>query len=191
MQIIVPDVDALAEHAVAAGAKLARPLRTSFTADRSGQFADPFGYTWIIATRKEEMSLEEMHRRFDAMMKQAEKKKSAVNPIPKGYRTVTPYMIAADGPALLEFAKQAFGAEETFRTVGSAGGLHGEVRIGDSMVMMGGGIPGREFHATPNTPCDPPLCPGLRCGLQAGPAGGRHVLSTSPKIRNTVSAPPA
>jgi PhnB protein len=51
----------------------------------------------------------------------------------------------------MEFAKQAFGAEETFRTVGSAGGLHGEVRIGDSMLMMGGGIPGREFHATPNT----------------------------------------
>jgi uncharacterized glyoxalase superfamily protein PhnB len=60
-------------------------------------------------------------------------------------------MIAADGPALLEFSKKAFGAEETFRAVGSAGGLHGEVRIGDSMLMMGGGIPGREFRATPNT----------------------------------------
>ena len=38
-----------------------------------------------------------------------------------------------------------------FRAVGTAGGLHGEVRIGDSMLMMGGGIPGREFRATANT----------------------------------------
>jgi PhnB protein len=35
--------------------------------------------------------------------------------------------------------------------VGPAGGLHGEVLIGDSMVMMGGGIPGREFKGAPNT----------------------------------------
>src|SRR6202022_625702 len=97
------------------------------------------------------MSLDEMHLRFRAMIKEQEKKKPAVDPVPKGYRTVTPYMIAADGPALMEFAKQAFGAEETFRSVGSAGGLHGEVRIGDSMLMVGGGIPGREFRATPNT----------------------------------------
>ncbi len=81
----------------------------------------------------------------------SEVKEPAVNPIPKGYRTVTPYLIAEDGPALLEFAKQAFGAEETFRAVGTAGGLHGEVRIGDSMLMMGGGIPGREFRSTANT----------------------------------------
>jgi uncharacterized glyoxalase superfamily protein PhnB len=52
---------------------------------------------------------------------------------------------------LLEFTKQAFGAEETFRAIGTAGGLHGEVRIGDSMLMVGGGISGREFRATPKT----------------------------------------
>jgi len=95
------------------------------------------------------MSAEEMYRRFNAM--QARAKKPEVNPIPRGFRTVTPYLVAEDGPALLEFAKQAFGAEETFRAVGSAGGVHGEVRIGDSMLMMGGGIPGREFRSTPNT----------------------------------------
>src|SRR5256712_7277189 len=95
------------------------------------------------------MSAEEMTRRFRAMMTPA--KKSEVAPIPKGYRTVTPYLVAQDGPALLEFAKQAFGAEETFRTVGSAGGLHAEARVGDSMLMIGGGIRGREFRSTPNT----------------------------------------
>ena len=39
---------------------------------------------------------------------------------------------------LVEFVKEAFGATETFRTTGSAGGLHAEVRIGSSMVMIGG-----------------------------------------------------
>ncbi|MFL5591537.1 MAG: VOC family protein [Ktedonobacteraceae bacterium] len=35
--------------------------------------------------------------------------------------------------------KQAFGAAELLRTTGSAGGIHAEVRIGDSVVMIGGG----------------------------------------------------
>lgn len=74
-----------------------------------------------------------------------------VNPVPRGYRMVTPYLVAQDGPALMEFAKQVFDAEEIFRVVGPAGALHGEVRIGDSMLMMGGGIPGRDFKPTPNT----------------------------------------
>ena len=89
--------------------------------------------------------------RRTSMATMTEAKKPGANPIPTGYRTVTPYLIAEDGPALLEFAKQAFGAEEMFRAVGTAGGLHGEVRIGDSMLMMGGGIPGREFRSTANT----------------------------------------
>jgi PhnB protein len=151
MRIHVPDADAFAEHAVAAGAKLAGPITDQFYGYREGTLLDPFGYTWSVSTVKEEMSVGEMHRRFRAMMKEGEPKEPAVSPVPKGYRTVTPYMIAQDGPALLEFAKQAFGAEEKFRAVGSAGGLHGEVRIGDSMIMMGGGIPGRDFRATPNT----------------------------------------
>jgi PhnB protein len=73
----------------------------------------------------------------------------AVDPVPKGYRTVTPYLVAQDGIGLIEFAKQVFGAEEIFRTVGGAGGVHCEVRIGDSMVMIGGGRPGHEFRSTP------------------------------------------
>jgi PhnB protein len=148
-RIFVDDVDAAAARAVAAGMKVSMPVKDQFYGYREGNFVDPFGYTWNLATVKEEMSVEEMHRRMKAEM--AEAPKPAVNPIPKGYRTVTPYLVAADGPALMEFAKQAFGAEETFRAVGTAGGLHGEVRIGDSMLMMGGGIPGREFRATPNT----------------------------------------
>jgi PhnB protein len=150
MSIQVPDVDAFVAHAVAAGAKLVSPPADQFYGYRDATLLDPFGYMWGARTVKEEMSVEEMHRRFRAMMKEEGTKKAGVSPVPTGYRTVTPYMIAQDGPALLEFANQAFGAEETFRAVGSAGGLHGEIRIGDSMVMMGGGIPGREFKGSPN-----------------------------------------
>jgi PhnB protein len=154
----VNDVDSFAERAVAAGMKVTRPLKDQFYGHRDVTFVDPFGYNWTAVTVKEEMSVEEMHRRMKGMTTgpeggplPAQKKGPAVNPIPPGYRTVTPYLVAEDGPALLEFAKRAFGAEEVFRAVGTAGGLHGEVRIGDSMLMMGGGIPGREFRATPNT----------------------------------------
>jgi len=143
-------VDAFAEHALAAGAKLVRPIADQFYGYREGTLLDPFGYSWAVSAVKEEMSVEEMHRRFRTMMKEEKAQKSTVKAIPEGYRTVTPYMIAADGPALMDFVKQAFGAEEMFRTVGSAGGLHAEVRIGDSMLMLGGGIPGHEFRSTAN-----------------------------------------
>jgi len=147
----VGDVDAFAERAVAAGLKMISPPRDQFYGRRDSTFVDPFGYTWRVYTVKEEMSIEEMHRRLKALQQDEATKKSAVEPIPKGYRTVTPYLVAQDGPALLEFTKQAFSAEEIFRGVGGAGGMHAEARIGDSMLMLGGGIPGREFRSTPNT----------------------------------------
>ncbi len=51
---------------------------------------------------------------------------------------------------LIGFIKQVFGAEETYRGIGSAGGTHCELRIGDSMIMCGGGpmIRGQEKPAT-------------------------------------------
>ena len=57
----------------------------------------------------------------------------------EGFRTITPYIIAERGEELIDFVKQAFGAHELFRAIGSAGGYHCEVRIGDSMLMLGGG----------------------------------------------------
>lgn len=66
--LYVPDVDALARQAVAAGAKEVRPVKDQFYGDRSGTFTDPFGHTWTIATHKEDVSPEEINRRFAAMM---------------------------------------------------------------------------------------------------------------------------
>ncbi|HKN61630.1 MAG TPA: VOC family protein [Candidatus Acidoferrales bacterium] len=146
LQLYVPDVDAFVSRAVEAGATIVRPIRDEFYGERTGQIEDPFGYTWVVATHKEEVSGEEMQRRMDAMMKQQPAAKPAVNPVPRGFRTLQPYLVAADGPALLDFAKEVFNAEEIMRAIGPVGGVHGEVRIGDTMFMIGGGIPGRAFE---------------------------------------------
>ena len=151
IKLMVENVDEFARQAVEAGAKIERPIQDQFYGERSGQISDPFGYTWIVATQKEAVSAEEMQRRLDALMKPAEPKMPGVDPIRKGFHTVTPYLSAPDGAALLDFAKNVFGAEEMFRAIGSAGGIHGEVRLGDTMLMMGGGIPGKAWKATPNT----------------------------------------
>jgi len=148
MTIQVPDVDAFAARVIAAGAKLQRPIADQFYGRRDANLLDPFGYPWSVFTVKEEMPVEEMHRRFRAMM--PEKKKPAVDPVPKGYTTLTTYLVAQDADGLIQFMTKAFGAEETFRSgPGSEGGLHCEVRIGDSMLMVGGGDAGMKWRGTP------------------------------------------
>jgi PhnB protein len=64
---------------------------------------------------------------------------TTVNPIRKGFRTITPYLQVMPVEEVINFVKQAFGAEELFRSRGGAGGIHTEIKIGDSMLMIGGG----------------------------------------------------
>jgi len=152
----VEDVDSFAARAVAAGLKTILPIKDQFYGRREGSFVDPFGYTWNISTVKEEMSVEEMHRRMKGMTtgpeggRIAAKDEVEVDPVPPGFHTVTPYMVAEDGDAILGFAKNAFGAEQILRVIGGAGGIHGETRIGDTTLMMGGGIPGKPFSGKTN-----------------------------------------
>lgn len=152
ISVEVPDVDAFTEHAVAAGMKLVREPKDQFYGHRDATVLDPFGYSWGIYTVKEQMSAEEMHRRMEGMMHgpeggESSKKKSGVSPIPPGLRMVTPYLVAEDGLALLEFTKQGLGAKELMRVVMPTG-VHAEVRIGDTTLMVGGGLPGKEFTST-------------------------------------------
>lgn len=61
-----------------------------------------------------------------------------------GFRTITPFLIHSNAPALVDFLKKTFGAEELKRnTAGEANGFYAEVRIGDSMIMIGGGSAAR------------------------------------------------
>lgn len=68
--IYVEDVDARVEQAVAAGAKLVRPVKDQFYGDRTGGVEDPFGHFWYIATRLENLTFEEAKKRSDAEMAQ-------------------------------------------------------------------------------------------------------------------------
>jgi PhnB protein len=63
----------------------------------------------------------------------------AVKPIPDGYHSVTPYLVVQGVAALLDFVKQAFDAQEVHPPMTRPDGtiMHAEVRIGDSIVMMG------------------------------------------------------
>jgi uncharacterized glyoxalase superfamily protein PhnB len=64
-------------------------------------------------------------------------KPNTVRPIPEGYYTVTPWIIVRSAAQLLDYLKEAFGAEEIARVYNEDGTIgHAEVWIGDSVVMM-------------------------------------------------------
>ena len=63
---------------------------------------------------------------------------SKVKPVPERYHSVTPYLVVQGVPKLLEFLKQTFNSTELERVPRPDGTIsHAEVRIGDSVVMMG------------------------------------------------------
>ena len=64
------DADNVFNQAVAAGAKVMRPLQDQFYGDRSGTITDPYGHVWTIGTHKEDLTPDEIDRRFAEQMKQ-------------------------------------------------------------------------------------------------------------------------
>ncbi|WP_434417278.1 VOC family protein [Nannocystis pusilla] len=67
LTVYVEDVDAVAARAVAAGARLERPIEVEFYGDRSARLTDPFGHRWNVQSRVEDVSAAEMQRRLDAL----------------------------------------------------------------------------------------------------------------------------
>jgi len=63
----VEDVDSLTQQAVDAGAKLIMKPTDQFYGERSSKVLDPFGHEWLLGSHIEDVSREEMQRRFDAM----------------------------------------------------------------------------------------------------------------------------
>lgn len=70
IMLYVQNVDLQFSQAAAAGAKILRPVEDQFFGDRSGTLEDPFGHVWTIATHKEDVSDEEINRRFETYWKQ-------------------------------------------------------------------------------------------------------------------------
>lgn len=74
----------------------------------------------------------------------------AVKPIPEGHHSVTPYLLVDDVARLIDFLTRAFQAVETLRMPRPDGKIgHAEMKIGDSMVMMG--QPQGQGKPTPST----------------------------------------
>ena len=150
IHLSVPDVDAVAERFVAAGGRVFRAVQDQFYGERSGQLTDPFGYTWLIATPKEEVTAEEMQKRFDKLISASAPAPSAEEPkwtlpvpyIRQGFHTLTPYLLVSNATKLIDFLKAGLGAEEFFRVPRSQNSddvMHAQLRIGDSMLELSDG----------------------------------------------------
>jgi PhnB protein len=66
--VYVEDADSAFERALAAGATSLQPMEDRFYGDRSGQFEDPFGHRWDVATHVEDVPPDELQRRAAAVM---------------------------------------------------------------------------------------------------------------------------
>lgn len=67
IHVYVDDVDATLAKALSAGASTLRPVEDKFYGDRGGEFEDPFGHRWSIASHIEDLTPEEMERRMGQM----------------------------------------------------------------------------------------------------------------------------
>ena len=72
--IYVNDADASFKQAVAAGCAVAMPMGDMFWGDRAGSVQDPFGYNWMIATHKKDLSKDEVRKNAEAFFAQFAKK---------------------------------------------------------------------------------------------------------------------
>jgi PhnB protein len=63
LHLYFPDVDSVWKDAIAAGCTETMPLSDTFWGDRYGQVKDPFGFDWALATRKEELTPDEIAER--------------------------------------------------------------------------------------------------------------------------------
>lgn len=111
-----PDTDALFHRAVEAGAKILLPLENASYGDRAAAVEDPAGNHWYLATRLKD------------------------GPIPKGFHSLTPYVLARGADAVIGLMKSAFGAIEHTRVDKEDGSvMHAELQIDDSMIEISDG----------------------------------------------------
>lgn len=100
-----------------------------------------------IAADLRDLPREEFKKRLKSdLERKAAMTATTTKPVRERFQTVTPYLAVREAEKLIEFVRQAFGAEGSVLGVGSQGGLHAEFRIGDSTVMIGGGA---KWRGTP------------------------------------------
>jgi PhnB protein len=67
MHLYVPNVDEFFKQAIKAGATEKNPVEDRFYGDRTGALTDPFGHQWSVSTHVEDVPVDEINRRFEAM----------------------------------------------------------------------------------------------------------------------------
>ena len=131
LHLYVPDADVVYKRALEAGATSVEEPVDQFYGDREAGVKDPTGNIWWIATHKVD---------------------PAGSYIPSGFRPITPFLHPVGAAGLIDFMKQAFGAEEISREASPEGMIHhATVRIGNSMIEMG------EAHGDLAQPMPPAL----------------------------------
>jgi uncharacterized glyoxalase superfamily protein PhnB len=115
IHLYLPDTDAAYQRALAAGATSLHTVEEMPYGERSGSVKDPFGNHWYIATHH------------------------GPSHIPEGLRTVNSYLHPEGADRLIEFLKQAFGAQEVYVYRDQTGGpiRHAQIRLGDTILEMG------------------------------------------------------
>ena len=125
LHVYVPDVDECYRRALDAGAESLSPPSDRFYGERNAGVKDPTGNMWYVASRP------------------------AGAVLPPNMRAVTPYIVASGALELVDFLKEAFGAEpmEMFKRPDGAL-MHGAVTIGDSVIELGdnAGVPPSAFY---------------------------------------------
>jgi PhnB protein len=76
LYVYVKDVDAIFNQAVSEGATMLHPVRDEFYGDRAGYLKDPFGHLWSIATRKKDLSPDELRKAGQAFFEEMSKTKA-------------------------------------------------------------------------------------------------------------------
>jgi uncharacterized glyoxalase superfamily protein PhnB len=125
LHVYVPDVDDSYQRALGAGAESLSPPSDRFYGERNAGVKDPTGNMWYVASRP------------------------AGSMSPPNMRAVTPYIVANGALELVEFLKDAFGAEPMDMFKRPDGTLmHGAVTIGDSVIELGdnAGVPPSAFY---------------------------------------------
>ena len=96
-------------------------------------------------------------------------KAAETRPVREGFHTITPYIAVREAPELFASVKRAFGAAGQVLATCCEGGIHAEMKIGDSRVMTGGGTAWEGTPLPTSLPCSGPYASSVcRRALEAG-----------------------
>jgi uncharacterized glyoxalase superfamily protein PhnB len=158
--VYVADVDAAMQRAIGAGATQITPPTDMFWGDRYGQVRDANGHRWSLATHRCELTMEQIGERAQAFMAATGSGQpppavdcptAATSYRPAGYHDVTPVLVVS-GPEAIDHYVRALGATERERALVPDGRMmHGEIQVGDSIVMLTDEFPEQEADSKTGT----------------------------------------